>query len=83
VCKSAIALYLNVIRRTCNKLIMNPVIRTRTRHFRRLYRPTRDNISKGSRNETRGQTDKQTQTAVYVFISCASCKEHEILGTCN
>jgi hypothetical protein len=33
--KSAIALYLNVIKRTCNQVLINPIIRTRTCHFRR------------------------------------------------
>jgi hypothetical protein len=46
--KSAIALYclyLNVIKRECvTKVLINPSIRTRTRHFRRAYHPTRGNM---------------------------------------
>jgi hypothetical protein len=42
-CKSVIALYLNVIKRQIvTKVLINPIIRTRTRHFRRAYHPTRD-----------------------------------------
>jgi hypothetical protein len=44
VCKSAIALYLSVIKRTCNQVLINPIIQTRTRYFRHVYHPTRDNI---------------------------------------
>jgi hypothetical protein len=40
----AIALYLNVIKRTSKKVLINPIIRTRTRHFRYAYHPTRDNM---------------------------------------
>jgi hypothetical protein len=47
-CKSAIALYclyLSVIKRECvTEVLINPIIRTRTRHFRHAYHPTRDNI---------------------------------------
>jgi hypothetical protein len=35
-CKSAIALYLNVIKRTCNPSKINPIIRNRTRYFRHV-----------------------------------------------
>jgi hypothetical protein len=46
-CKSVIALcclYLNVITRECvTKVLINPIIRTRARHFRHVYHPTRDN----------------------------------------
>jgi hypothetical protein len=46
VCKSAIVLYLSVIKRECvTKVLLNPIIQTRTRHFRRVYHPTRDSIS--------------------------------------
>jgi hypothetical protein len=44
VCKSVIALYLNVIKKEfVTKVLINPIIRTRTRHFRREYHPIRDN----------------------------------------
>jgi hypothetical protein len=43
VCKSAIALYLNVIKRTSNQSA-NPIIPTRNRHFSHVYHPTCDNI---------------------------------------
>jgi hypothetical protein len=43
VCESAIALYLSVIKRTCNRSTY-PIIRTRTRYFRHAYAPTHDNI---------------------------------------
>jgi hypothetical protein len=46
VCKSAIALYclyLSVIKRECvTKVLINPIIRTRTRQSRRAYHPARD-----------------------------------------
>jgi hypothetical protein len=45
--KSAIALcclYLNVIKRECvTKVLINPIIRTRTRLIGRVYHPKRDN----------------------------------------
>jgi hypothetical protein len=48
VCKSKTALYdlyLNVIKRECViKVLINRIIQTRTRHFRRVYQPTGDNI---------------------------------------
>jgi hypothetical protein len=48
VCKSAIALcylYLSIIKRQCvTEVLINPIIRTRTRHSRHAYHPTRDNI---------------------------------------
>jgi hypothetical protein len=44
VSKSEIALFLNVIKRDCNYVLINPIILTRTRHFRQAYRSTRDNI---------------------------------------
>jgi hypothetical protein len=42
--KSTIALYLNVIKETCNRDANKSIIRTRTRHFRHAYHPTRDTI---------------------------------------
>jgi hypothetical protein len=49
VCKSAIVLYclyLSVIKRECvTNVLLNPIIRTRTRHLRRAYHPTRDNTN--------------------------------------
>jgi hypothetical protein len=44
VCKSAIALYLHRLRELVTKVLINPIIRTRTRHFRRAYHPTRDSM---------------------------------------
>jgi hypothetical protein len=45
VCKSAIALYglyLNVIVSECiTKMLINPIIQTRTHHFHRVYHPAR------------------------------------------
>jgi hypothetical protein len=47
--KSAIALhclYLSVIKRECvTEVLINPVIRARTRHSRHAYHTTRDNIN--------------------------------------
>jgi hypothetical protein len=44
--KSAIALFclnLSVIKRECvTEVLKNPIIRTRTHHFRHAYHPTRD-----------------------------------------
>jgi hypothetical protein len=40
--KSAIALYLSVIKRTCNRSAINPIIRNRTRYFHHTYPHTRD-----------------------------------------
>jgi hypothetical protein len=49
VCKSAIplyCLYLSVIKRErVTEVLINPIIRTKTRHFRRLYHPTLDNTN--------------------------------------
>jgi hypothetical protein len=45
VCNSAIALYLIVITEVVTTVIINPIIRTRTRYFRHAYHPTRDNIN--------------------------------------
>jgi hypothetical protein len=43
--KSAIALYLSVIKRECvTDVLINPTIRNITRHSRHAYHPTRDNI---------------------------------------
>jgi hypothetical protein len=42
--KSTILLYLNVIKITRNQDVINSIIRTRTRHSRYAYHPTRDNI---------------------------------------
>jgi hypothetical protein len=46
VCKSAIVLYclyLSVIKREdVTKVLINPIIRTRTRHSHHAYHPTRD-----------------------------------------
>jgi hypothetical protein len=46
VCKSAIALYclyFSVIKRECvTEVLINPIIRTRTRHSRHSYQPTHD-----------------------------------------
>jgi hypothetical protein len=42
--KSTIALYLNPLRKLVTKVLINPIIRTRTRHFRHAYHPTRDHI---------------------------------------
>jgi hypothetical protein len=37
-CKSAIAMYLSVIKRvSVTKVLINPIIRTRTRYFRHAY----------------------------------------------
>jgi hypothetical protein len=48
VCKSAIALcclYFNLFKRECvTKVLINPIIRTRTRLIRRVYQPTRHSI---------------------------------------
>jgi hypothetical protein len=48
VCKSVIApycLYLSVIKRErLTEVLINPIIRNRTRHFSYTYHPTRDNI---------------------------------------
>jgi hypothetical protein len=48
VCKSAIVLYglyVNVIKSECvTQVLINPIIRTRTRHFLRVYQPTGDII---------------------------------------
>jgi hypothetical protein len=48
VCKSTIALYcpyLSVIKRECvTYVLINPIIRTRTRHFCHVYHPTHDNM---------------------------------------
>jgi hypothetical protein len=44
VSKSAIALYLSMIKELVTKVLINPIIRTRTRYFRQAYTPTRDNI---------------------------------------
>jgi hypothetical protein len=46
-CKSAIALYLNVIKEILTKVLINPIIRTGTRHFRHVCHPTRDSIASG------------------------------------
>jgi hypothetical protein len=43
VCNSATALYLSVFRRTEIKVLINPIVRTRTRYFRHVYHPTRNN----------------------------------------
>jgi hypothetical protein len=43
-CKSAIALCLNMIRELVTKVLINPIIRIRTRHSRHAYHPSRDNI---------------------------------------
>jgi hypothetical protein len=44
-CKSANTLYLNVIKSECvTQVLINPFIETRTRHSRRAYHPTYDNI---------------------------------------
>jgi hypothetical protein len=46
-CKSAIALYLSVIKReVITKVLINPIIRSRDCHFRRACHPARDNIIK-------------------------------------
>jgi hypothetical protein len=43
--KSAIALYLSMIKKELvTKVLINPIIRTRTRYFRHAYHPTCDNI---------------------------------------
>jgi hypothetical protein len=43
VCKSMIALYFSVIKRECvTEVLINPIIRSRTRHFSRAYHATRD-----------------------------------------
>jgi hypothetical protein len=45
VCKLVIALYLSVIKRECvTKVLLNPIIRTRTHHFPCAYHPTRDTL---------------------------------------
>jgi hypothetical protein len=48
VCKSATVLYclyLSVIKRECvTEVLINPIIRTRTRHSRHAYYPARDNM---------------------------------------
>jgi hypothetical protein len=48
VCKSTIALYglyVNVIKSECvTSMLINPIVPTRTRHFSRVYRPTRHTI---------------------------------------
>jgi hypothetical protein len=45
VCKSGIMLYLSVIERECvTKVLINPIIRTRTSHLHGAYHPTRDNM---------------------------------------
>jgi hypothetical protein len=45
VCKSAIALYLSVSKRErVTEVLINPIIRTRTRHFRHAYPHSRDSI---------------------------------------
>jgi hypothetical protein len=46
VCKSAIALYLSVIKRLVTKVLINPIIRTRNRYFRHAHSRTRDNMYK-------------------------------------
>jgi hypothetical protein len=38
-CKSGIS----VIKKTCNKVLINPIIRNRTNYFRHVYHPTREN----------------------------------------
>jgi hypothetical protein len=44
-CKSEIVLNLSVIKIECViEVLINPIIRTRTRHSRRSYCPTPDNI---------------------------------------
>jgi hypothetical protein len=43
-CKSAIALYLSVIKRTCNQGAKNPIIQTRNRYFCHTYNPTHDSL---------------------------------------
>jgi hypothetical protein len=52
VCRSAIDLYylyFSVIKRECvTEVVINPIIQTKTRHFRCVYHPTRDNIKKNS-----------------------------------
>jgi hypothetical protein len=45
VCKSAVALYLSVIKRECvTEVPINPIIRTGTSLFHHAYHPTHDNI---------------------------------------
>jgi hypothetical protein len=45
VCKSAIGMYLSVIKReSVTEVLINQIIRTRTRCFRHAYHPTRDNV---------------------------------------
>jgi hypothetical protein len=45
-CKCGIALYLSVIKREyVTQLPINPIVRSRTIHFRRVNHPTRDNTN--------------------------------------
>jgi hypothetical protein len=45
-CRNSDSAVLIVIKRECvTEVLINPIIRTRTRHFRHAYYPTRDNIS--------------------------------------
>jgi hypothetical protein len=43
-CKSAMVLYLSAIKRTCNQVLINPIVRTRSRYFHHAYHSTCDNI---------------------------------------
>jgi hypothetical protein len=47
-CKSAIALYCVWLKELVTEVPINKIIRTRTRHFRHAYHPTRDNIMQNS-----------------------------------
>jgi hypothetical protein len=42
-CKSAIALYCVLLRELVTKILINSIIRTRTRHFCHAYHPTCEN----------------------------------------
>jgi hypothetical protein len=71
------------LRELVTKVIINPIIRTRTRHFRRACHPTSDSMSKGARVESCRQAGKETRMTVFVFISCTSWGEHKLTRTSN
>jgi hypothetical protein len=68
VCKSAIALYLMWSREIVTKVVINPIIRTRTCHFLLAYHPTRDNIKFLEFKYKYSITKKRQCLSLYSFL---------------
>jgi hypothetical protein len=73
VCKSAIALYglyVSVIKSECvTQVLINPNIRTRTRHFRHAFHPTRDNIYRGDGNKKTKKEERKKRRNIILLCS--------------